>query len=195
MPFPVVAAHDYIDPISGLIVAYKERGNWGLERLLGERLALAVAALLARRPGPVLLVPIPSRRRAVRARGLDTTRQLARAAARRINLSLGIDATVASALRFRREVADQAGLDAVSRQKNLSGSLAARPLVRGVQVVIVDDVCTTGATLTEAMRVATAEGWPVVGTGVVAAARLHSDSHSSAAFAERKGTAPKRRPL
>ncbi|WP_439900805.1 ComF family protein [Streptomyces somaliensis] len=68
----------------------------------------------------------------------------------------GVAARVAPVLRQGRAVADQAGLDARERRENLAGALEVVPggirLLRGVRVVLVDDVMTTGASLAEAAR-------------------------------------------
>lgn len=107
-------------------------------------------------PGEVLLVPVPSARAAVRARGHDPARRIALAAAGELRRA-GMPVRVAAVLRQRRAVADQAGLDSRQRLDNLVGALAvvpggARLLLRGGAVVLVDDLVTTGASLAEAAR-------------------------------------------
>lgn len=104
---------------------------------------------------PVLLVPVPSARRAVRARGHDPARRIALAAAGELRRA-GIPARVVAVLRQRRRVADQSGLNSRQRQENLVGALTVVPgggrlLAEGL-VVLVDDLMTTGASLTEAAR-------------------------------------------
>jgi hypothetical protein len=64
---------------------------------------------------------------------------------------------VLAVLRQRQAVADQSGLGARQRLRNLAGALAVAPgggrLLRGGgTVVLVDDLMTTGASLTEAAR-------------------------------------------
>jgi predicted amidophosphoribosyltransferase len=79
---------------------------------------------------------------------------------------------VRSWLRQARRVRDQAGLTTPDRQRNLSGALSVRRRAAprgGDVVVITDDVVTTGATLTEAVRVLGAAGFPVIGAATVAA--------------------------
>jgi predicted amidophosphoribosyltransferase len=78
------------------------------------------------------------------------------------------------ALQHRRRVADQAGLTATARSANLTGALRARLDLRGVRVIVVDDVVTTGATLTEAARALRAAGAEVPAAAVIAATERHT---------------------
>lgn len=120
---------------------------------------------------PVLLVPVPSARGAVRARGHDPARRIALAAAGELRRA-GAPARVLAVLRQRREVADQSGLNSRQRLDNLAGALTVAPgggrLLAGGPVVLVDDLMTTGASLAEAaraVRAALAEGGGVYGGG------------------------------
>ncbi|MFJ4337207.1 ComF family protein [Streptomyces sp. NPDC088915] len=173
---PVVhAAAPYADAVREVLLAHKERGALALAGPLGGALAGAVeaaaGAVTGPGGGPLLLVPVPSSRRSVRARGHDPTRRIALAAAARLRRA-GRDARVVPVLRQRRYVADQAGLGARGRLANLSGALevvpggarllatgpaAGRTAGRGAgpaagTVVLVDDLMTTGASLAEAAR-------------------------------------------
>ncbi|WP_030951038.1 ComF family protein, partial [Streptomyces sp. NRRL S-481] len=138
---------------------------------LGVALAGAVRAGLHRAGGeqpwihgggaPVLLVPVPSGRRAVRARGHDPVRRIALAAAGELRRS-GTPARVLGVLRQRRAVADQAELNSRQRLENLAGALTVAPggarLLTEGPVVLVDDVMTTGASMAEAARAVRAAG-------------------------------------
>lgn len=174
---PVYAAAEYAGPVRAVLLAHKERGALRLATPLGDALAAAVRAALADHPPvtavrPLLLVPVPSARRAVRARGHDPVRRLARAALRRLR-QWGLPAGTAPLLRPVRAVADQAGLGAGERRRNLAGALTVRPsaaaLLRHRQLVLVDDLVTTGATLAEAARALAAVGAPVLAAATVAA--------------------------
>ncbi|MFH8697227.1 MULTISPECIES: ComF family protein [Streptomyces] len=118
---------------------------------------------------PVLLVPVPSARGAVRARGHDPARRIALAAASELRRA-GTPARVLAVLRQGRAVADQSGLNSRQRLDNLAGALTVAPgggrlLVGGGPVVLVDDLMTTGASLTEATRALRA----AMATGALAA--------------------------
>lgn len=164
-----VAAAQYDGVVRRLVLAHKERSRWALARPLGELLAEAVAG--AARPGAgAVLVPVPSASSVVRARGHDplvrTTRQAAASLRRH-----GVPASVVRALRVASRPQDQAGLGVQARAANVAGRFASRMPGRGREVVVVDDVLTTGATAREAQRALEAAGWTVTGIAVVAATR------------------------
>lgn len=153
-PVPARAACEHASPAGRAVVAFKDDQVRRLAGPLGALLAGAVRdALLeagAPRGVPVWVVPVPSRRNAVRSRGADHTEVLAGRAARVLRRS-GIPAHRCPALEHARASLDQVGLSRQQRLQNVAGSLRALALPLGV-VVVVDDVTTTGATLTEAVR-------------------------------------------
>lgn len=176
---PPWASAEYAGTVRSLVLGHKEHRLWSLGFPLGGLLATAVlAALDATQPGPVVLVPVPSRPSTVRQRGHDPTLAMTRAAATRLSL-LGRDVRVVSLLRTRPGLADQAGLDARARADNLAGSLRCpaagvrrlRARVARAHIVVCDDVLTTGATAIEAQRALSAVGLPPVAIAVVAATR------------------------
>ncbi|MEY9875507.1 putative amidophosphoribosyltransferase [Streptacidiphilus sp. MAP12-33] len=173
------AALPYAGAVRQALLAHKERGALRLAPPLGRALAHAVHAAVPLAPAPhrrdarpLLLVPMPSTVSATRARGHDPTVRLARAATRSLR-ARGVPARVVPALRHTRAVADQSGLDAAARLRNLSGALGATHdagLLRDGHVVLVDDLVTTGASLAEASRALAEAGIDVLAAAVVAAA-------------------------
>ncbi|WP_328298973.1 phosphoribosyltransferase family protein [Streptomyces sp. NBC_00435] len=165
----VYAAAVYREAVRAVVLAHKERGALPLAGPLGAALAAAVRAGAqgcggAGRvgEGEVALVPVPSARHRVRARGHDPARRIALAASARLRRE-GVPARVTPVLRLRRAVADQAGLGASERRENLAGALEARPgagrvTAGAARIVIVDDLITTGSTLVEAARALRAVG-------------------------------------
>ena len=175
--FPLTVTPPRTTSFRRLINAHKERQALILTRVLAERLAVSVHALLTHRPyaAGIVLVPIPSAARTVRQRGFDATSAMARTAARRLRAQY--PATVRSVLVQARPVADQAGLGARARQQNLAGAFRLRRPITAGAAVIVDDLVTTGSSLTEAARVLHAAGIPVLGAATVAATvRLQTSS-------------------
>jgi predicted amidophosphoribosyltransferase len=154
---PTVAAAVYAGPVRPAVNAFKEHARAELARPLGAALALAVAAVRAGVPAagpgtPVLLVPLPATRAALRSRGRDHVAELTRVAVAELRAA-GVPATSERLLRRTGRVADSAGLSAAQRRSNLAGTFAVRPVrpvPGGTLVVLVDDVVTSGATLTEA---------------------------------------------
>lgn len=140
----------YAGVTARLARAFKDEDRRDLADPIGRLLADAVARAVPSTGGEVLVVPVPSAPAAIRRRGDQPTLLLARKATRL--LAPGFRAR--PVLRMARGTADQAGLDRVARQTNLSGAMTVShpSVIRGRRCVLVDDVLTSGATLTEGRR-------------------------------------------
>jgi predicted amidophosphoribosyltransferase len=163
-PPPVTRVRD-VGPVPALF-AYAGHGARVVQSLKyrdGRRLVAPLADALALRcpvapGGDVMVTWVPTSARRRRARGFDQSELLARALARRLG------APCAPLLR-RRPGPAQTGLDRAGR------ATAARylPVARaGRPVVLVDDVCTTGATLRAARSALEDGGATLAGCVVVA---------------------------
>jgi len=181
---PPWAAGEYDGTLRAMVLAHKEHRVLALRGPLAALLAAAVAGLLDESPcGPVVLVPVPSRPGAARARGHDPTTAVTASAARLLR-SGGRDVVAWPLLRSRRGVLDQSGLGATDRAANLAGSMRCptRPLRRlaarrpRARFVVCDDVLTTGATTREAQRALESVGLTVAGVATMAATRRQFQS-------------------
>lgn len=172
--FPTtITGGPYDELMRQLISAHKERQAWLLTPALGRRLARSAAPLLGQAgEAPVYLVPVPSAATAVRSRGRDATAAIAAAAARRLDRGGVGRVRMVRLLRPARRLADQSELTETERHANLAGAYAIRPARlprRPGQLIVVDDLVTTGSSITEAARALTAAGLPVLGAAVTAA--------------------------
>ncbi|GAA3759852.1 putative amidophosphoribosyltransferase [Spinactinospora alkalitolerans] len=167
---PVWAAGPHAGRHREVLLAFKEHGRRALAGPLGRSLARAAVDAGAG-AGPVLLVPVPTRRSSARRRGYDAVGLLAAAAAAELTAQR-FDVRLRPVLRHTRRVSDQVGLGARSRRANLAGALEMRPgsgpELRRHRVLVVDDVLTTGATVAEAARALRAGGAGVLGAAVLA---------------------------
>ena len=177
---PPTAAAPYAGELRNLILAHKERARYALAKPLGELLANVVRAALEERRA-AWVCPVPSPRATVRKRGHDPLGRITKAAVRSLRRQ-GIDARTAAALRVVGRPDDQAGLSAERRTANLDGAFGVRSrwaeTLIDQPVLLVDDVITTGSTLTEACRALESRGIQVVGCALLAATARHPASGS-----------------
>ncbi len=172
-PVPLFAAVHYAGAARTAIVDYKERGNRALAAALGDLLAEAVAVQARGFPAHVILVPVPGHRRP--ARGFDALGDVVRRAGRRLRAQ-SIGCQIVPAVGLARDGGPIKHLDRPARQAAVAGSMRSRGDRRidrlratAAPVVVVDDVVTTGATITAAIAALAAAG--VRPTGVAAVAR------------------------
>ncbi len=170
-PVHGLAATSYSPEVSSLLVAFKDRGQFALARELGqlmEPLAQELLALseLSGASGSCYLAPAPSRIQNFAKRGFQPSLLLARQLVKKVP-----NAKVLNCLLLSSGVLDQVGLSSAERISNLEGSMRLNQSVSGKTVFLVDDVVTTGATITEAWKTLSLGGAIVLGALVISEAR------------------------
>jgi ComF family protein len=160
------AAFRLAPPVQGLIHRLKYSAGFGGANALGTMMALR----LARRPQPLpdLLIPVPLHHLRQRLRGYNQAHELAQV----ISKVLSIPVAPRAVARTKR-TQDQIGQSAVERRRNLRGAFAARESMQGLHIALLDDVMTTGTTLSELARACRKAGAVRVEAWAVARALLH----------------------
>ncbi len=136
------AATLYNDTSRKLILTFKHGRKVSLAPMLGRLMASRLSDLASR---DVLLVPVPLHRWRILGRGFNQAALLARELEK-----AGLGKLVVDALVRRRRTPSLGGLGRAEREKALAGAITVRysraARISGREVVLVDDVLTSGAT-------------------------------------------------
>ncbi|MGA7052938.1 MAG: ComF family protein [Mycobacterium sp.] len=167
---PVFALGRYAGARRQVILAMKERGRSDLVVPLSRALAIGVHRLVVwgMVETPLTIVPAPTRRSAALRRGGDPVTRMARLAA--AAAPERPDITVVQALRMKALARDSMGLGTAARERNIAGRVLLRGSPPRTEVVLADDVVTTGATARESVRILQAAGVRVAAVLAIAAA-------------------------
>jgi predicted amidophosphoribosyltransferase len=154
---PVLSAGSYEGSLEQMISAFKDRQRTSLRKPLSELLNhLLLKAITDFAPDCYVLPP--RNRRNFKKRGFDPIELIAK----RTVLSQYRKLTA----KAFRTITDQRDLDYQARLANLQNAIAIPP--GSGRVLLVDDVMTSGATISELARAATLAGYRVVGACVLA---------------------------
>lgn len=158
----LLAACAYAYPVDRIVRAAKFAGDTAAAAALAQALVDKVSDRLL----PCdRIVPMPLAALRYLRRGYNPVLVLARALGAATETPVGADV-----LRRVRGGPPQSRLGAAARRANVSGAFAARGLVPGERVLLVDDVATTGATLSAAAAALVDAGAGRVDAVVLAAA-------------------------
>ncbi len=148
----------YTPTASKIIIAAKENSIKGADQLLTSAIihVLQKAKLDSHY---YQIVPIPSSKTSQRRRGRSFIVDLCKEISTRTGLSVN------DCLSLSRKVSDQSGLSRIERLSNMKDAFAlkADAIVRG-DLILIDDVVTTGATLREAARALNSQGFHAIGS-------------------------------
>jgi ComF family protein len=141
----------YVEPTSRLIHRLKYEGYFAISEPL---VSFMIEGWPAWEQTPDLILPIPLHPRRQRRRGYNQSERLAQPLAEALAIQFN-----RAALRRTRHTAPQVGLGPAERADNVRGAFAAdAQAVSGRHVLLVDDVLTTGATMTAAAEALLAAG-------------------------------------
>lgn len=142
----------YRPPVDYLIKDLKYGRQLAIARLLGEWLGTALQAREVERPEGI--IPVPLHRSRLRERGFNQSLELARPVAR----CLGVPLLLANVQRIRPTQSQTKQPDKAARRSNVQGAFSVARPVQVRHVAILDDVITTGSTVTEIADVLKAAG-------------------------------------
>ena len=139
------AAFLYKGPVPALAHGFKYRGRQDAARTAGRWMAEHLPRF-RELSGYDALVPVPLHPRRLCERGYNQAEILAR----EIGLRAGLP--VKDLLERPKATKPQWDLDREARRDNLAGAFTAKPQARGLSVLIIDDICTSGNSLEECGR-------------------------------------------
>lgn len=162
--FPVFSAIQYSPIASRVLLSAKESQIKAADQLIVNGIVHSLKVFMNKH-GSANLVPIPSRNSANRKRGRNFLQEITS----QVAVEVGLPSQ--SPLTHSRKVRDQSQLNIIDRSENVSGAFAVDPAFTaqflkgntGPKIIVVDDLITTGATLSEAIRALRTAGFNVLG--------------------------------
>lgn len=146
----------YSDTAKSILLSAKEGSVQIADKLVLDALVHCLNRIPSISLRELTFIPIPSSKRAIRRRGRDFLFEITE------NLASIYRANAMSALEITRKTFDQTKLDAINRKKNLFNaykcSLSSDQIGKVKNVILVDDLVTTGSTIVEAHRALSAAG-------------------------------------
>jgi ComF family protein len=118
---------------------------------------------------PDLVIPVPLHPARLRERGFNQSLEIARLVTKRLQLELD-----GRSVKRIRPTPPQTGLSEKERRRNLRAAFTISRDLRGRHVALLDDVITTGATLSELSYMLTRHGVERVDLWALARTPMHS---------------------
>jgi len=153
------SACTYAYPVDAAI----QRLKYGADLRLAAPLAELLAQHVRLEPRPDVIAPMPASQRRLRERGFNHAAELARNLAALLGLPLALDLAQRAT-----DTPPQAGLPLADRARNVRGAFRCDVDLSGLRIGVVDDVLTSGASLSELARTLRRSGADTVVGWVVA---------------------------
>jgi ComF family protein len=145
------SAFSYAFPLDKLMQSFKFNANLALLDLFVDHFVAALVRNNVARPD--VIIPMPLAKKRLATRGFNQSALLAR----EIGKKLQIKVESHGLLRVR-ETPPQAGLNRTARLENMKGAFDCAQNLVGQRIALVDDVMTTGATMSDAARALKKQG-------------------------------------
>ncbi len=146
----LIAPFQYKYPIDYLILNLKFGNKFIYARILGELMAETIARHYQPINYPQLIIPVPLHPRRLRERGYNQAVEIARPIQKKFRLPLSVHQCGRII-----DTQPQAAIAASGRSRNVKSAFSAALSIKATHVAIIDDVVTTGSTvseLTQALR-------------------------------------------
>jgi ComF family protein len=157
-----IAAFRYEFPVDRIIHALKYGHQLAVADWLGGKLAEGINS------ENQLIIPLPLHIERLRERGFNQSAELAQTIGNRLKLTVDRNSL------FRiRPTEPQAALSLKERHKNVRGAFECQSDLNGRNILLIDDVMTTGATVNECARVLKLHGARDISVVVAARALKH----------------------
>ncbi|NLY09584.1 MAG: ComF family protein [Tissierellia bacterium] len=141
----VIAATAYTKPIDEWIHRYKFKREKAWTGIFVELMRKAILENDIWSEDP-LIIPVPIHKKRLKQRGFNQSELLARELATKINAMVG------DYLIKTKNTQDQIELSSEKRRENLRGAIKATRPIPPVPILLVDDIITTGSTLSECAK-------------------------------------------
>ena len=156
----LLVASTYAGIMRRLIIDFKFKGKLSYGEIISE---IMIEKLLERNLSEVVLTFVPMHPRRERERGYNQSKILAETIAKKLDLECQ------EVFEKVKDTKFQVGLKKDQRQENLKNAFAVKKAPE--EIIIVDDVITTGTTISELVKVAKASGIKKV-TALIAATEI-----------------------
>lgn len=153
----------YAFPLDKLMQSFKFNANLALLDLFVDHFVSTLKNNVATMPD--VIIPMPLAKKRLATRGFNQSALLAREIGKRLNVKVE-----SHGLLRVRETPPQAGLNRSARLKNMKGAFDCAQNLSGLRIALVDDVMTTGATMSDAARALKKQGAAIVDAWVIARA-------------------------